>query len=305
MSTNLGTDVEWEPARVRRIDTTAAATMVVALVFCGLVTAKVHAVATGASPRQVAHVPATRGALLGDIQGDRLVDGDRDGVPDALRVLVGVRVDRPGRYQFAASLTAPGGVAVTSDPWDGPLARGARTMAVDFRLDGPRRLGVGGPFRIVDGVLTRGDDPKLVEQRRFVGVTTAVSLSASGRWPVTMPQPQPAARDDDGDGRSDRLSWLLQPDVPAAGEYLVEGVLVDPSGHETPSSRLARLNLPGSQILSLDFPGSAIRLGGPGVYNLGRVRITQVGGDASFVTGVRGHTAPIDLDRWEPGGTGE
>ena len=46
----------------------------------------------GEPPAGGARARDARGALLGDIQGDRLVDDDRDGVPDALRAPVGVRV---------------------------------------------------------------------------------------------------------------------------------------------------------------------------------------------------------------------
>ena len=291
---------EWGRRGLRDLDTTHVATLVAALVFLGLVGAKVHNI-TGASAARIhsAALPL-RAASLGEVVGDRLVDLDGDHVADVVRVRTGIIVNQDGRYQVSATMTAAGGLTATSDPWERTLKAGAQTMAIDFRLDGARRLGIGGPYKIVNAVITRGLDPKIVQQRRVLGYTTAVSPGVAIEDVQTMPQPQAVPRDDDGDAHPNRLTWLLNPDLPTAGRYRIEAVLVDPSGRETAGSEEVSLQLPGSQKVAIDFPGRAILNGGSGVYTLGRVRMSQIGGGASFVTGVRGHTSALDAEVWEP-----
>jgi hypothetical protein len=289
----------WGRHGLRDLDPTHLATLAAALVFIGLLSAKVHDVTTASGARINTPAVPLRAATLGDVASDRLVDLDRDGVDDVVRVRTGIMVAQTGRFQVAATMTAEGGLTVTSDPWERVLRPGPQTIALDFRLDGPRRLGVGGPYKIVNAVLTRGVDPKIVQLRRLLGYTSATSLGVAVEAIQTMPQPEAVPRDDDGDAHPNRLTWLLNPDVPAAGRYRIEAILLDPSGRETPGSQEVSLQLPGSQKVGIDFPASAILAGGSGVYTLGRVRMTQLDGDANFVTGVRGHTGTLDAEIWE------
>ncbi len=289
----------WGRHGLRDLDPTHLATLAAALVFIGLLSAKVHDITTASGARINTPAVPLRAATLGEVASDRLVDLDRDGVDDVVRVRTGIMVAQTGRFQVAATMTAEGGLTVTSDPWERVLRPGPQTIALDFRLDGPRRLGVGGPYKIVNAVLTRGVDPKIVQLRRLLGYTSAISLAVAVEAIQTMPQPEAVPRDDDGDAHPNRLTWLLNPDVPAAGRYRIEAILLDPSGRETPGSQEVSLQLPGSQKVGIDFPASAILGGGSGVYTLGRVRMTQLDGDASFVTGVRGHTGTLDAEIWE------
>jgi hypothetical protein len=298
MSTAIADD--WGRRGLRDLDATHLATLMAALAFLGLLGAKVHDVTTANGARVNAPTVPLRSATLGEVVGDKLVDLNGDKIADVVRVRTGIMVTQAGRYQVSAAMTAEGGLVVTNDPWERALKPGPQTIALDFRLDGARRLGIGGPYKVVSAVLTRGVDPKIVQQRRVLGYTSAVSPGATFEAIQTMPQPQAVPRDDDGDAHPNRLSWLLHPDVPAAGRYRIEAILVDPSGRETTASQEINLQLPGSQKVAIDFPGSAIRSGGSGVYTLGRVRMTQQDGGASFVTGVRGHTSELDAEVWEP-----
>ena len=297
---STATAQHWGRRGLRDLDGTRLATLAASLLFLGLLGAKVHDVTAANGARLGTPAAPLRAATLGQVVGDRLVDLDGDTTADVVRVRTAFIANQAGRYQVSAAMSAEGGLTVTNDPWEKTLKAGPQTIQLDFRLDGARRLGIGGPYKIVDAVLTRGVDPKIVQQRRSLGYTTAISPGDPLEPVQTMPQPLAVPRDDDGDAHPNRLTWLLHPDVPAAGRYRIEAILVAPSGREATGSEEVSLQLPGSQKVAIDFPGSAILDGGSGVYTLGRVHMTQLDGGASFVTGVRGHTSPLDAEIWEP-----
>jgi hypothetical protein len=90
--------------------------------------------------------------------GDKLVDQDNDGEPDALEVSFNVNVYKAGIYTWDASLRSPKDNQETENV-SGPLGVGSHTLKVNIPLtDNLWREQINGRFRISFGMVNNADD---------------------------------------------------------------------------------------------------------------------------------------------------
>ena len=91
------------------------------------------------------------GAKLGAITSDRLVDTDRDGVTDALRIGVGVRVERAGDHNLNITLAGQEGFS----SGQATLRAGKGVVYVDVPIEAVLALDHDGPYTIARATLIR------------------------------------------------------------------------------------------------------------------------------------------------------
>src|ERR1041384_3987067 len=191
---------------------------------------------------------------------DAGVDDNSDGFFDRLVVNSNLSVQRAGRYQLSLSLVASNGAIVKSES-SADLLAGTRQMSVSFSAATILGLGVNGPYRIKDAMLTFHSDPSVLvaDSRPDVGDTAAYTLLSFNRPALTFTANKTAVGvDTNANGKYDVLRVRAEVLVLAAGFYEWSAVLADPAGNEITFASSGGQFVAGSNFMTLDFDGNLI-----------------------------------------------
>lgn len=191
---------------------------------------------------------------------DAGVDDNSDGLFDRIVVNSNLSVQRAGRYQLSLSLVASNGAIVKSET-SADLLAGNRQLSVSFSAATILGLGVNGPYRIKDAMLTFHSDPSVLvaDNRPDVGDTAAYTLSSLNRPALTFTANKTAVGvDTNANGKYDVLRVRAEVLALQAGFYEWSAILADPAGNEIAFASSGGQFVTGSNFMTLEFDGNLI-----------------------------------------------
>lgn len=210
---------------------------------------------------------------------DTGLDDNSDEQLDRVMVSANLDVQRAGKYQFAITLEAANGARAQASVVAN-LAAGAQQLSVAFASETLGTLGVNGPYKMKDAVLTLQDDPEpsLTDFRETAGTTAAYILSSLLSPPIVFTNMNIATGIDGNDnGKFDVLRIRSAVNVSAAGIYNWSGSLVDTSGEEIDFFNGSAELPQGSGAITFDFDG--VKIGRHHAHGPYFVRFVQLSGN--------------------------
>ncbi|MBN2004319.1 MAG: alpha/beta fold hydrolase [Anaerolineae bacterium] len=241
---------------------------------------------TGVTPEGVAYqrqdsavfAVAPDGAELAGVYGDAGVDKDGDGLWDALRVDVGVRLARSGEYTLIGDLRAADGTPLGSARAVVSGEAGAKlTGSLEFAPDLLAEH-AGGPLVLGALRLLAQDQPIPIAVANDVYTTAAYDAANFAGWEARLGDKAVSAQgvDLDGDGVFDALDVSVPLEVRGDGGYTVAARLtLRPDLPQVEASTRVELTGKEGQVaVVLRFPGQAIASSGvDGAYTIANLTV--------------------------------
>lgn len=220
-----------------------------------------------------------------------LVDGDLDGIAEALEAEVEVQLSANGEYVVMGTL-AKGGVPIanqasweSSMPVEATLDEISGTYHVALKLSGEQidRSGLDGPYELVlQGIGATGSTSATL-------ATPAYAHSLFGESPARLAGASEAAVDSNGDGKLDYIEVTVDLGVRLAGEFRLQGAL-SKDGGTVADSGMSQTLAAGARQVSLRFDGRRIRRSGlDGPYE---GSINLIDAENHTIDGIRFTTRP-------------
>ncbi len=245
---------------------------------------------------------APDGAQLAGTYDDAGVDKDGDGLWDALRVDVGVRLTQAGAYTLIGDLRAADGTPLGSARTTVSGSAGdAVTAALEFA---PELLAEHGDGPLVLGALTLLAQDQPVPVADFADVYTTAAYAAADfvGWEARRGAAEMVAQgvDLNGDGTFDALDVTLPLEVRRAGVYTVAARLaLRPDLPQLEAETRLDLASAGPAVATLRFSGRDIALSGvDGPYTVANLTVEGPRGLA-LVEPEAGATRPFDHTQFE------
>jgi hypothetical protein len=231
---------------------------------------------------------------------DQAADDNSDGLTDRVVVKAHLSVAVEGDYRLALALSAPNGAKVNAVA-PAHLLTGNREIAVSFRAQEIKQLGVDGPYAIQDALLTKeiADDSAVADFRESAGNTSAYLLSSLQRPRIFFTgQNSGAGLDTNRNGKFDTLRVTAQVNVVAAGVYEWSGLLTDVFQREIGFYTGAASLTAGNNFITFEFEGSKIGQSGVnGPYAVQSVLINN-GADSAVIDNLFS-TLPYSVTEFE------
>lgn len=215
------------------------------------------------------------------VYADNGVDGNSNGLFDALNVNVGVQVNAAGSYTLVGWLYAadgnpiPGAVATTAFSSSG-------TQTLQFDGKSIRWQRKNGPYTVRDLEVRDASQARVAFLAQAYTTPTAYTATQfeSGGAEIDATAYRDHGIDRNGDGLYDLLQISSTIHATSAGLYHLSASLKDQAGQSiTDIAQDVTLNT-GNNAVPLDFPGGVIRQHGvDGPYQLTQVILTTQGGD--------------------------
>jgi hypothetical protein len=231
---------------------------------------------------------------------DQAADDNGDGLTDRVVVKANVSVAVEGDYRLALALSAANGAKVNAVA-PAHLSAGNQQIAVSFRAQEIKQLGVDGPYAVQEALLTKetADDSAVADFRESAGNTAAYTLSSLQRPRIFFTgQNSGVGIDSNRNGKFDILRVTAHVNVMTAGVYSWSGLLTDAFQREigfySGSASLAA----GDNVITFEFDGNKIGQSGvDGPYEVQSVLIDN-GVDSAVVNNLFA-TLPYSVTEFE------
>ncbi len=262
----------------------------------------VDIVATGPRARHLSTdvVVPNGDVTISGLEGDALVDWDKDGAADLLRVRIRTTVRREGRYRLKADLYGANGAYVTSVATDVALAAGRGDTELTMPVSALFAANTDGPYEVRNVAIYREDpQPTWVARRDRSGSTAAYRLDDISVDKIHMTQPSVLTVDEDRDGQLDRLGFSSFVTVPEAGQYAIEIFVGGPFQGDatvTMEEKIRTLKR-GRNLVEVYYPRELVARQGTGRYSLARFRVSSRA-DPGLAHQPQYMTFWLDRDRW-------
>ncbi|SNS65081.1 Polymer-forming protein [Micrococcales bacterium KH10] len=208
-------------------------------------------------------------ASIGEVIDDELVDTDGDGVIDSLAVNISVDVERAGTYQLAVDFTGPGGEIAFSAPGSAELDAGSGPITLLAPINALIAGGIEGPYTVTSGIMTLDDAVRtVVAEKAMMGTVGKYDFSA---LPVTETNLFGTQLVRNGD----ELVVSARATLPVAGEYVLTGSLMSPSGAKAAQALSAIELSAGVSTVHLSFDVNEA-LTEPGRYTITDLSIAPI-----------------------------
>ncbi len=220
-----------------------------------------------------------------------LVDDNLDGLAEALRANVEVRLNTSGQYTILGTLRKGGQLIANRPSWESMLPvravlnqiSGTYTVTLQFSGEQIYRSGLDGPYDLVlYAIASSGFNTATL-------ATPGHSHTLFGELPARLTGVSEDAVDTTGDGKFEYIDVTLGLDVRLAGELRLAGSL-DKNGQTLTSAGTTQSLSAGAQMVTLRFDGRNLRHSGlDGPYD-GSVNLIDTTGHT--IDGIRFTTRP-------------